>query len=188
MFTLLPRVGVELPHRAGLLRFGMTERRAQWAISTLADVREEWVCVRARATGVALAFFAEYEDLTISVRGGPAADDRVPGLNEIRIARRGDPLPTVPAAVPVVYDGIDLFGYPDSEVEEALRAVRPPAAGEQTLAEEFGLTLGRPTAAVRSPGPAGRRPRHPDHGEPAATRYLASATLTDPERYPLMTG
>ncbi|MCO5993365.1 hypothetical protein [Actinoallomurus rhizosphaericola] len=179
MFTLLPEVGVELPHRAGLLRFGMSEHRAQWAISTLADVREERLCIRSRAAGVAWAFFAEYEDLVVSVSGGPGPGGHAPGLDEIRFARRGDPLPLAPAAVPVVYEGIDLFGYPAPEVEEALAALHPHATGEETRAEEFGLTLGR-HAAARSPGPAGR--------EPAATRYLASVTLTGPERHRLMVG
>ncbi|MDN3359503.1 hypothetical protein [Actinomadura sp. DC4] len=125
MFVLLPSVGVALPHRAGTLRFGMTEREAQWPISTLSDVREEWLCVRTRSTGVAWAFHATYGDLTISVCGGPS-------LDEVRFTRLGDPAPTTPGRVPVVWEDLDLFGYPADEVFSALAGLRPA-----------GLTLGR---------------------------------------------
>jgi hypothetical protein len=188
MFTLLPGVGVELPHRAGTLRFGMSEQQAQWLISTLADVREEWVCIRARAAGVAWAFFAEYGDLTISVRGGGLPDDPVLGLDEVHFAWRGNPLPTAPAEVPVVYQDIDLFGYPIAEVEEALTVLHPHGSPKEVLAEEFGLKLSRPAAAVRPSGRGGRRPRHPADREPAATQYLVSATLTHPERSRILVG
>jgi hypothetical protein len=117
MFTLLPLVGVELPRGAGTLRFGMSEREAQWAVSTLADVREGWVC------GWGWTFEARYGDLTISVSGSGLPGD--PGLAEIGFERQGAPLQTTPADVPVVWNDIDLFGYPLSEVEEALAAFGP---------------------------------------------------------------
>lgn len=141
MFTLISDVGVELPHRAGTLGFGMSEHRAQWLVSTLGDVREEWVCIRARSAGTTWGFHAEYGDLTVSVSGGP------PGVTEVGFARLGDARPATPGAVPVVYGGIDLFGYPVSEVEEALTGLCP------------GLTLDRPA----------------DTGRPAP--YLVSVTL-----------
>jgi hypothetical protein len=186
MFTLLPGVGVELPHRAGTLRFGMSEHQAQWLISTLADVREEWLCIRTRAAGVAWAFFAEYGDLTIGVEAGGLPDHPCPGLDEVHFARRGDRLPTTPADVPVVYHDIDLFGYPIPEVEKALTALHPHDARKELLAEEFGLTLGRPATSVQLSGTGGRKPRHPADREPAATQYLVSAMLTHPERSRLL--
>src|SRR5688572_18463749 len=59
MFQVLPGVGLLLPGRAGTLRFGMGERAAQWAVATLADVREGWVC------GAGWAFGARYEGVAL---------------------------------------------------------------------------------------------------------------------------
>ena len=80
MFTLLPRVGVELPRGAGTLRFGMSEREAQWSVATLADVREGWVC------GWGWTFEAKYGDLTISVSGGGPSRRTRPGGDRLRTA------------------------------------------------------------------------------------------------------
>lgn len=110
MFTLLPGVGVELPHGAGTLRFGMSEHDAQWLVSTLGDVREGWVC------GATWAFGAAYGDLVLDVLGGPPGHA---GLAEIFFERTGDPA-DIPGRVPVVWADVDLFGYPASEVEAAL--------------------------------------------------------------------
>jgi hypothetical protein len=117
MFTLLPLTGVELPRGAGTLKFGMSEREAQWSVATLADVREGWVC------GWGWTFEAGYGDLTICVSGGGLPGD--PGLAEIGFERQGDPVQAAPGDVPVVWNDIDLFGYPISEVEEAIAAFRP---------------------------------------------------------------
>lgn len=54
MFELLPDVGLRLPGCADTLRFGMDERTAQWAVATVADVRDGWVC------GARWAFSAQY--------------------------------------------------------------------------------------------------------------------------------
>jgi hypothetical protein len=159
MFTLLPLVGVELPCRAGTLRFGMSEREAQWPVATLADVREGWVC------GWEWTFAARYGDLTVSVSGGGLPEDQ--GLAEIGFERQGDPVPAAPGDVPVVWNDIDLFGYPVPEVEESLAAFRPH--------QELGLRLNRPV--VRPPDAAPRRgPRRPATGP----RYLVAARLTRP--------
>lgn len=155
MFTLLPRAGVELPRGAGTLRFGMSEREAQWAVATLADVREGWVC------GWGWTFEARYGGLTISVSGGGLPED--PGLAEIGFERQGDPAPAAPGDVPVVWNDIDLFGYPIPEVEEALAASGPH--------QELGLRPA-PAAAV-TPGAASRRPV-------TGPRYLAAVRLRRP--------
>lgn len=63
MFELLPDVGLRLPGCAGTLRFGMDERTAQWAVATVADVRDGWVC------GARWAFSAQYRGLTLDAYG-----------------------------------------------------------------------------------------------------------------------
>ncbi|MFJ3205141.1 hypothetical protein [Streptomyces sp. NPDC086989] len=127
MFDVLPGTGLALPHRAGVLRFGMSERESQWAVSTLADVRETWIC----QTG--WAFTARYEGLELLAYGdctdrfGRTGRD-VPGLAAVHLcrSRSGPTGPTGPSAVPVVLHGIDLFGYPAAEVLAALQP-GPPA-------------------------------------------------------------
>ncbi|WP_327281417.1 MULTISPECIES: hypothetical protein [unclassified Streptomyces] len=121
MFDVLPGTGLALPHRAGVLRFGMSGQDAQWAVSTLADVRETWVC---RA---GWAFTADYEGLELLVYGDCTdrlgrtdRDDH--GLAAVHL-RRYDSKPTGPtgpSAVPVVLHDVDLFGYPAAEVLAAL--------------------------------------------------------------------
>ncbi|WP_369211439.1 hypothetical protein [Streptomyces flavofungini] len=124
MFEFLPEVGLRLPDRAGTLRFGMDERTAQWAVATVADVRDGWVC------GAHWAFSARYRGLTLDVYGD-TTDRRVghqdtPGLAGIGLTR--DPFTlTGPSACPVVLDGIDLFGHPAAEVSDALCDEWPPA-------------------------------------------------------------
>ncbi|WKD33969.1 hypothetical protein [Streptomyces xanthophaeus] len=115
---MLPGTGLALPHRAGVLRFGMSGREARWAVATLADVRETWVC------GTGWAFTARYEGLELLAYGdcpdrlGRAGHDRH-GLAAVRLGRCG-PGPAGPSAVPVVLHDVDLFGYPAGEVLEAL--------------------------------------------------------------------
>lgn len=111
----MPGTGLSLPRAAGVMRPGMSERSARWAVATLADVRETWVCgarwaFTARYAGLALFAYGDCRDRTGS--GG----DR-PGLAAVAVSRDRDDL-TGPAAVPVVLDGIDLFGYPAAEVVE----------------------------------------------------------------------
>ncbi|MEV8319275.1 hypothetical protein AB0Q95_34470 [Streptomyces sp. NPDC059900] len=124
MFELLPEVGLRLPDRAGTLRFGMDERAAQWAVATVADVREGWVC------GARWAFSAHYRGLTLDVYGD-TADRRgvhqdTPGLAGIDLTRDPSTL-AGPSACPVVLRGIDLFGYPAAEVADALEDSLPPS-------------------------------------------------------------
>ncbi|MFD9902726.1 hypothetical protein [Streptomyces sp. NPDC059063] len=114
MFELLPGTGLTLPRHAGVLRFGMSEREAQWAVATLADVRGTWVC---RA---GWAFTACYEGLEL-LAYGDCVDLGVSGFTAVHLHRRGPRL-TEPSAVPVVLQDIDLFGYPANEV---LAAVEP---------------------------------------------------------------
>jgi hypothetical protein len=135
VFELVPGTGVVLPGRAGLLRFGMSEREAQWAAATLADVRDHWVC------GAGWAFSACYEGLVLSASGdhldrlGRPEHDR-PGLADVTLRRR-EPAPARAAAVPVVLQDIDVLGYPAQEVLAALgpglpaevRLLADPGAG-----------------------------------------------------------
>ncbi|MDH6542954.1 hypothetical protein [Streptomyces sp. SPB4] len=118
MFDVLPGTGLVLPHRAGVLRFGMSEQESQWAVSTLADVRETWIC----QTG--WAFTASYEGLELLVYGdttdrlGRTDRDRH-GLAAVHL-HRYEERPTGPSAVPLVLHDVDLFGYPATEVLAAL--------------------------------------------------------------------
>ncbi|MFE0376941.1 hypothetical protein ACFW1M_15450 [Streptomyces inhibens] len=95
----------------------MSERDAQWAVAALADVRETWVC------GVGWAFTARYDGLELLAYGD--ARDREglgrdrPGLASVVLARCRESL-AGSSAVPVVLDGIDLFGYPAAEVLDVL--------------------------------------------------------------------
>ncbi|MYS79067.1 hypothetical protein [Embleya scabrispora] len=119
MFELLPGVGVVLPRGAGLLRFGMSERQAQWALSTVVDVRAYWSCA---GTGPAdddhrefWSFGGRLGTLRIDVTGSEhgcrtIAFEREPGTE----------------TEPVAWRDVDVFGYPAVEVEAALptRAAR----------------------------------------------------------------
>ncbi|MCX5204011.1 hypothetical protein OG897_21485 [Streptomyces sp. NBC_00237] len=107
MFEILPDRGVVLPRGAGELFSGTSERAAQWAVATLCDVRETWVC------GLEWSFGATYEGLELLVGG-----EDVGGLTTVCLERVGPPL--APAAVPVVLDGVDVCGFPQDEVGEAL--------------------------------------------------------------------
>ncbi|MFJ8885137.1 hypothetical protein ACIRJR_17255 [Streptomyces sp. NPDC102402] len=123
MFELLPEVGLRLPGGAGTLRLGMDERTAQWAVATVADVRDGWVC------GARWAFGAQYRGLTLEAYGDTAdrrgryQDTR--GLAGISLTR--DPFTlTGPSACPVVLRGVNLFGHPAAEVSDALGDSLPP--------------------------------------------------------------
>ncbi|MFE2140987.1 hypothetical protein ACFXA3_04395 [Streptomyces sp. NPDC059456] len=124
MFEVLPGTGLCLPRRAGALRFGMSERESQWAVATLADVRETWVCQ------AGWAFAARYEGLELLAYGdctdrfGRSERD-VRGLAAVLLSRC-ESGPSGPSAVPVALHGVDLFGYPAAEVLAALEP-GPPA-------------------------------------------------------------
>ncbi|MFE2409388.1 hypothetical protein ACFXDE_13705 [Kitasatospora sp. NPDC059408] len=125
MFELLPETGLVLPRGAGALRFGMSEREAQWAVATLADVHEYWVCqagwaFSARYEGLELLAFGDVVD-----RSGRTGRD-VDGLASVYVQRH-DPAPTAPSAVPVVLQDVDLFGYPAAEVLAVLEPDLHPA-------------------------------------------------------------
>jgi hypothetical protein len=113
MFQVLPGVGLLLPGRAGTLRFGMGERAAQWAVATLADVREGWVC------GAGWAFGARYEGVALEVHGNTwdrhGRYSNVTGLAALTLTAEWRP-----ARYPVVLGDIDLFAYPAEEVRAAL--------------------------------------------------------------------
>jgi hypothetical protein len=123
MFELLPGVGLRLPGCAGTLRLGMDERAAQWAVATVADVRDGWVC------GARWAFSAQNRGLTLNAYGDTT--DRhgrhqgTPGLAGIGLTRDAFTL-AGPSACPVVLHGIDLFGCPTAEVSGALGDSLPP--------------------------------------------------------------
>ncbi|KIF68253.1 hypothetical protein HY68_05770 [Streptomyces sp. AcH 505] len=101
-----------LPHHAGVLRAGMSERAAQWAVAALADVRETWVC------GAGWAFSASYEGLELLAYGGTddadAAHNRA-GLDTLVLSRQPGTAHG-PSAVPVALDDVDLFGHPAADV------------------------------------------------------------------------
>lgn len=88
-----------------MLRFGMGEREAQWAVATLADVREAWVC------GAGWSFGARYEGVELLVCGDEGEGRR---LDWISLGQSHAP------ALPVVCQGVDLFGHEQDEVERAL--------------------------------------------------------------------
>ncbi|CAM5520855.1 hypothetical protein GCM10010329_54810 [Streptomyces spiroverticillatus] len=113
MFEILPDRGLVLPRGAGTLVFGMAERDAQWAVATLCDVRESWVC------GLEWSFGAVYEGLELLVGGSHGH-----GLDVVDL-QRAVHAPLEPAAAPVVLDGVDVLGYPQDEVQEALTG-QPP--------------------------------------------------------------
>ncbi|MFJ4321250.1 hypothetical protein ACIP46_39180 [Streptomyces lavendulae] len=151
MFDVLPGAGLVLPHRAGVLRFGMSEQESQWAVSTLADVRETWIC----QTG--WAFTARYEGLELLAYGdtrdrlGGTDRDRH-GLAAVHLCRY-EAIPTEPSVVPVVLHNVDLFGYPAAEVLAALEpgphvgvSLPPDQAPGSYLAEVRLSTIQSPSA------------------------------------------
>jgi hypothetical protein len=190
VFTLLPRNGLGLPDGAGTLRFGMSERAAIRLVAPLADVRAAWVC------GAAWAFFADYLDINIHIYGGLIDRGRDSGLASIELRRHGGLVPRAPSDVPVVWNDIDLFGYPASEVDQAVRTLIPwafhPSGGRfDRLAEELGLRLGYSGCrAPRIPSGAanaatGHMPWHQHIQQvPAAPYYVVSAHLVHPDRWP----
>ncbi|SOB79628.1 hypothetical protein [Streptomyces sp. 1331.2] len=174
MFELLPGVGVLLPDGAGTLRFGTDEVATREALAGLGRVRDPggldagWMCT------------VQWGDLELTTCAGGGRRDPQAGdlpMAEVVLSRAGPPRRALPgrapvgrgapgpgwrgpAAVPVVLDGIDLFGYPAAEVLEALGEDRHP-----------GL---RPQAAVPGgylPGISFRDEPPPESGAPDLARY-----------------
>ncbi|MFJ8790316.1 hypothetical protein [Streptomyces sp. NPDC102462] len=111
-FRLLPGTGLVLPANAGVLRFGMTERAAQWTASTLADIRAGgWL----RETH--WAFFFSHRDVLVTAYACTACAGQTMGH---LIVERTDRVPDRAAEVPVAFGDIDLFGYPIHELTEVL--------------------------------------------------------------------
>ncbi|MER6526787.1 hypothetical protein [Streptomyces sp. NPDC001508] len=111
-FRLRPGIGLVLPANAGVLRFGMTERAAQWTASTLADIRAGgWIC------GARWAFFFVHRDVLVSAYACTACVEQTMGH---LIVERTERVPDRAADVPVAFGDVDLFGYPVHELTEVL--------------------------------------------------------------------
>ncbi len=128
-FRLTPGTGLVLPAHAGVLRFGMSERAAQWAASTLADIRVDgWMC------GTHWDFFFVYRDVTVTAYACTACPEQALGH---LIVERTERVPVRAAAVPVAFGDLDLFGYPIHELSEVLdpsdrKLLLPPAVNLQS--------------------------------------------------------
>ncbi|MEX2981253.1 hypothetical protein [Streptomyces sp. C36] len=135
MFELLPRIGVVLPDGAGTLRFGMDEDATQATLARLGQVRGEDVPDVPWALTVACGDLELTAGPDAIARSGTQRTDPLLAnvvLRRTRHTHRPHPRPPRaghdtrppvcwgPAAVPVVLDDIDLFGYPAIEVLEAL--------------------------------------------------------------------
>ena len=111
-FRVVPGTGLVLPANAGVLRFGMTERAAQWAASTLADIRAAgWMC------GAHWSFFFVHHDVMVTAHSCTACTERTLGHLAVERTER---VPDRAAEVPVAFGDVDLFGYPIHELAEVL--------------------------------------------------------------------
>ncbi|MFB7667574.1 hypothetical protein ACFC1R_27165 [Kitasatospora sp. NPDC056138] len=146
MFELLPGIGVLLPDGAGTLRFGMDDAATQKTLASLGQVRDP------RVLDAPWIFTVQWGDLELTACAGGDWHDLKPGdllLANVVLSRAGHPRRPIPgrgavgrgalgpawrgpAAVPVVLDDIDLFGYPAAEVLEALGDDRYPELRLQT--------------------------------------------------------
>lgn len=115
VFELLPGTGVLLPHGAGTLHFGTAAATVREALACIGTVRSDGT------TDAAWTHAVRWGDLALTARTGTGG----PALEAVVLARAGHGLRGEaygPAGVPVVLDGVDLFGYPAAEVLEALGA------------------------------------------------------------------
>ncbi|MEV7087666.1 hypothetical protein AB0O07_17485 [Streptomyces sp. NPDC093085] len=109
---LLPGTGLALPGNAGVLRFGMTERAAQWTAATLADIRPGgWIC------GTHWTFFFVHHGVLVTAYACAACPGRTLGHLTVE---RSERVPDRGADVPVAFGDLDLFGYPIHELAEVL--------------------------------------------------------------------
>ncbi|MFI6584058.1 hypothetical protein [Embleya sp. NPDC050493] len=113
MFELLPGVGVVLPRGAGMLRFGMSEQQAQWALSTVVDVRPYWSCAGTRLVDDGHREFWSFGGRSGTLRIDVTGSEH--GCRTIVFEREPGT-----ETDPVVWRDVDLFGYPAAEVEAAL--------------------------------------------------------------------
>ncbi|MFF0222740.1 hypothetical protein [Streptomyces sp. NPDC004629] len=111
-FRLMPGTGLVLPANAGVLRFGMTERAAQWTASTLAEIRAGgWIC------GAHWTFFFVHHGVLVTACACTACAEQTMGH---LIVERTERVPDRAADVPVAFGDVDLFGYPIHELTEVL--------------------------------------------------------------------
>lgn len=139
-FELIPHAGVELPFGYGKLEFGMTQEAVRHVAARFGVLRPTWVC------GTAWSLRVEAGDRRIDVLGHEADES----VTEFWISRLSTYPWGAPAGLSVTYRGIDLFGYPLAEIEEALG----PAAGHRFGLIEYpqsGLKLG--TFIPQAPAP-----------------------------------
>ncbi|MFJ3793198.1 hypothetical protein [Kitasatospora sp. NPDC090091] len=120
MFELLPGAGVVLPGRAGVLRFGLDERATGRALATLDD---------ARAVPMLDATWARHGDVELTACSNEIdfeASEPTELLLRTVVLSRTRPASCGLGATPVVLDGIDLFGHPATDVQDALGRDLPP--------------------------------------------------------------
>ncbi|GAA1081267.1 hypothetical protein [Kitasatospora arboriphila] len=146
MFELLPGIGVLLPDGVGTLRFGMDGAATRRTLAGLGQVRSPG------GLDATWIFTVQWGDLELTACARGDRHDPEPGdllMAYVVLSRAGHPRRPIPgrgvvgrgapgpawrgpAAVPVVLDGIDLFGYPAAEVLEALGDDRYPELHFQT--------------------------------------------------------
>ncbi|MEU1288178.1 hypothetical protein [Kitasatospora sp. NPDC005856] len=159
MFELLPGLGVRLPGAAGTLRFGAHERATAQALATLGPLLPRPV------PGTPWSRTARWADIEVTAAAeepdGDTAEPGKPLLQSVELSRSPSASHT-PSTTPVVLADIDLFGYPATEVLEALKALEALGHGlpaELSLRPRKGhryltaLTL----QATPPPPPPGRR-------------------------------
>ncbi|WP_331767744.1 hypothetical protein [Embleya sp. NBC_00896] len=165
MLEILPGIGVALPDGAGTLGFGMppdeirvlltaatgTHHGMQCMSLTRSDYTELRHAHDAWLSGMlfdpAWTTVAVFDGVVVTVAGGgPAGADR---LSRIAIERDLAPSRGGSAAVPVLWDGVDLFGHPRHDIVSVLPgATRPsaPSSADATV-EPLGLWLRGRTSA-----------------------------------------
>ncbi|MEU5789146.1 hypothetical protein ABZ754_15640 [Micromonospora purpureochromogenes] len=162
---LVPETGVRLPPVCQLA-FGAAEHDVVSALTSIGDVQEAFVC-RFRAEAPLSAKMLALGDVTMTFgfSGMPGA------LHTVGVGRSAD---DQTGAVAVVFDDVDLFGWPADEVVAALRdvghEVHHPGSGNVWIDGQLWLYY-QPRGGTT---PAGRKPRW----EPP--RYLNYVCLYSP--------